>query len=583
MYLGWKECILSVLLFASANARPAGLATYTPSGLNFNCTQFISWIGAQQANGTNQLAIAPGTYNVYYPPPGRGDYYDKYPLYLQSMSNFALWMDDVVMVFMDPSKGGAWYLIGCENITMYGLTLRFNTRGFSQGRIINIQPKDARNTYVDFQIMEGYPIDNWYYSDSLGAVVLLNTSYLPIQNDYTSAVGLRTQSGYYNATALSADRKTLRWTLMNQFISVCQCSTGQTPITVGSYAVVRNSPTAGHLIYIRNGRNISLVNVEINESGTFGIAMTGGYGGHTLDNVRLTYGPTLPGIFPPLGTTSADGIHTIGLRNGVTIKNSLVEGTLDDCVNLQNVYFQLQNITSAGYIFAVNPAGARSDYCQMLPGDTVRLFDNKMVPMGKATVRQATNLKGAFWNPQVNFTETLGQIAVGWLASNLNCNGRGFLLENNTFRNTGGRVIVRTSHGSIRNNHFSYISGNSLTPEIGYYFEGDYVENVTIENNWYDHADIGRASYQPGSIGVWTNNILYPNQVMPAGGHSHVTVRNNVIVGAVNFNMRFNAIDDLLIEGNVIVLGNVTQPPGISMKYCTNVTCCIHRTSEFKI
>lgn len=205
-------------------------------------------------------------------------------------------------------------------------------------------------------------------------------------------------------------------------------------------------------------------------------------------------------------STTADGIHFMHHAGKITLRNSTIDSTGDDCFNTHGNFILLMELALSGdrrrasYIDETGP-GWLPEAATMLVGDTVQFFSRlTLQPLGQPTVLLAA--QGGFGpNATLLFQDPIPPSVLPYDMF-LSLDRRPALVaEGNTFLPGGGgtqksRGMVVSAQGvRIANNTFSGLGATSILFMNGGcgayedYTEGPFSGDVLIADNTFAGAD----------------------------------------------------------------------------------------------
>ncbi|KAI4126541.1 MAG: hypothetical protein LQ338_003697 [Usnochroma carphineum] len=494
--------------------RPVGLETFKSSRAGIlNGTEFVNWIQSQRVKGVKAVALAEGSYHVL--PSG-----DKAHIYLGSLDSMTIWMDSVNLTMTEVDLM-AFQIYGCNDLKTYGPTVWWDTPGFSQATITNIQSTGGQNYDVQFHLDDGYD-----------SSFLLNASTKHVNGEYTNPKTGRLEAGpgwsTISGTAKPVDglRNTYTVPLSNSYF---------TP-QVGYKLLAR-----GSFIFCNQVGNSN--STVIND---YTLLNCAGFGWSSSGNRKTTFNSfsLKPATFPPPNGTelparssSADGIHSSGDFIGPTFESCYFSALDDDCMAVHGSLNPIIGPGSTANSFTVSKGAAA-------PGDVLRFYANTTFePLGNATVTSTTQGSIAVDHLPV----PAPQLATTFW-SNQNRVGSGFaVLNTHTTGNRGRGAIIKASNGIISGNLFEGVSYGAIDvgPEFSNWKEADYVHNVTITNNTVRNCNyINKAAAAVMVHGDGDN---------PLNGNSNITIDGLVIDGVSATNLYLGASGGLKL-GNMTFL-----------------------------
>lgn len=191
----------------------------------------------------------------------------------------------------------------------------------------------------------------------------------------------------------------------------------------------------------------------------------------TFDTYVIRFDPALSET--PV-TTNADGIHSIGNRTPVVVKNSSFEGMADDAIALHLRASEISSINNREIVLVkIYDPGGGGDVVDFLSDDIITVFDtfngeSVCSNFLGSVIHPLVPVRTGYWKLQLNSPvaeNTCSDSVLASISSELSANPHRYrvynqsmasqenLIENNTFKKFRGgiRMLVK---GEIRNNNF---------------------------------------------------------------------------------------------------------------------------------
>lgn len=151
---------------------------------------------------------------------------------------------------------------------------------------------------------------------------------------------------------------------------------------IGSIAALGHSARRYSTIYAISCKDLYIENFRIINGSGMGIFLQ-----HTeniyMDGLKMTYDERSHGLI----SNEADGIHAVACAGDFILKNSVIEGTLDDVLNIHGNYDQFLNGT--GNRITVRSGGsASSDFRTFDVGDQICIYEGNTLQGGKKYIIQ---------------------------------------------------------------------------------------------------------------------------------------------------------------------------------------------------
>lgn len=353
-------------------------------------------------------------------------------------------------------------------------------------------------------------------------------------------------------------------------------------------------------VTIDGATNCTFANVALFGGPCFGFLEAGG-GGNAYLNVSIRHPAAPPGAaFPPLLSTSADGLHSSGARVGPRVEGALFEGMDDDGIAVHGGFMLVTDAAAA----AVGGGGGGRIWATLhgalAVGDRVLLYDRAFAPaplpappafapiaftvlavarappsyappfnVSRTMPSQALPAPGGYQVVDLGGPQPLpAGVGFDFVAANADAVGAGFALRNNVIRNHRARgMLIKGSHGVVEGNVItnSSLGGIIITPEL-YWEEASYATNVTVRNNIITLTSSGQQSYGGIALGA-----VAPNGRLAVGapGHSAIAILDNTLVDCGYAPVWLNA------GGNVSVVGNRIVTPFHAASASGLPHCCL--------
>ncbi|PRP85330.1 hypothetical protein PROFUN_06932 [Planoprotostelium fungivorum] len=490
-------CLLAICGADDVVRRPSGIPTYVPTGTKFSGPAFLDWAFQQDrmADGYLHVGVQQGQYDVYT---------NGVPMFeFTDVSNVTFWLDDVILTFRTRLSRFAIQVEYTENVSIRGMTAHFNPPEMTQAVINSIKKINDDKWLVNATVCDGYPTAfvsgprTWYiYS---GKTLMPTEPFRPCFDLYIDP----------GAKFLSSDKKKFQ-------IQTNAYQMQGNNVNVGDIIATRGSGVTFHGIY--GSTNFSFIDVTITGSGAFAWYLDSGNGGHLFQRVKVMRNPNppVPGGVPPVLSTSADGIHAVGMKKGPIVVDSLFEGMGDDGINLLNWYVDILDYPNANTIVALPMTYWKA-------GDTVRLYAANLQPLG------FTQIVAIRARPDGNSTILLksSHLKAAIISDRTYANAD-FVISNNTFYNHRARsILCKGSRGVITNNIFNLTSLGAIFVATGE-GEGDYSTDLIIANNIIENVGASGDESYGGSISVNLDSDYVPL----AGAFYNISIVNNTVKGS---------------------------------------------------
>jgi hypothetical protein len=315
--------------------------------------------------------------------------------------------------------------------------------------------------------------------------------------------------------------------------------------------------TGGRLpaFLVESCNSFSLRNVTISGVGGAGLFLTGNRGPLILDAISII--PRTPDGLLSIGS---DGIDAHNNEYGPTLRNSRIEYTADDALNLVSFPFWAQSASGNSAVLSMDPRLAAAP---VVAGDRFLVLDTLSGRrLGEFTVKEVSSVfdREAGTQYRVAFDRALPEIRAAGGESpttflNLNMLNHNAVVENNLFMGGQRNGILMTSSATIARNTFIGLGLHAvhylglLRPNPGLFqprgIWGDFgpvsLINNTVVDTMLGLLQQGGGRYDSGfhptfdGLTVHDNTVLGPRQriaeIMPDFNAPVLADHNQVVVG----------------------------------------------------
>ncbi|MCO5142852.1 MAG: right-handed parallel beta-helix repeat-containing protein [Oligoflexia bacterium] len=376
-----------------------------------------------------------------------------------------------------------------ENIHIWNLRVDYAVPNHTQGRVVAVDPS---GNFITVDIDAGYLMPN----KGNGSHEWANSLSFDSQEKYLKNVNV-----YIEDVQIVGAKRV-------KIITKDGYQTEAKKLHAGYKFAFRAFGEGGKTnFHILQSKNVSFKNVDVYN--TMKIAFTARYneGNLLFDHVRVMRKPNSNRLIAGL----SDSFHMKSNRAIVTIRNSLVERTLDDGINLGSMAevchsynpntLELE-LRDTGYISKDVPTSA-----PLKAGDTLSAFqlgaDATKIFIGSAKIASVNSITNKM--RRVRLTNNIpgircldagtgvglgGKFLEQWHATRFfspEVSNPGFRVLNNTIREKTRNGILGKAQGSmIRGNHFENISGNGIDATNNLMFnEGPVAMRMEISANTF--------------------------------------------------------------------------------------------------
>lgn len=481
---------------------------------------------------------------------------------IRNASNLEINGTDTTLV-MTSTQQALLRISKSSNLTIRGLTLDYDPLPFTQGTITKVNQEA-----IEIKVHEGYPS--------------LSDAYSRAPSHFFTADGRR-HPGSWDFNRFPLEILNPREGRLKLHPLPALPSPGDL------IALDRRYADATSAVEIRNCPGaVTFEDVKLHASP--GLCFVGRYGDDlvTFRRVTIEPGPLPAGATQPrLLSSNADGVNFVQYRRGPIIENCDFSHMGDDSVNLHGFLVPIIRQLSPTSFLAAYKYGPSDLATTIRAGDAFRLYkpgDFALAGTGhiaaltpletKEGVTSAdiaalfTNYpKGGYTIFRVDTTEPLEVKPGQWfdIPSN-NC--ANYIIRDNYFHDHRGRALrLMASDGLVENNRFERLtkSAISIGPELGYWREAGWVENLRITGNTLrdigvDHSLAAIGSYVPGAIGIFvrTENATppYPND------NRAIVIENNRVENTSVAAIHGYAARNVVVRNNNLINTNTVRPAG---------------------
>jgi len=465
---------------------------------------------------------------------------------------------------------------GCHGVTLRNFQIDYDPLPFTQG---DVQSVDAPRRAVTVRLHAGYP--------GLEVLAEPKGGLFPDARLQVFASG-RLKPGapdYHIESAESAGDRLIRIHLPAWQIGLDQIAAGDA-VTISS--------RAAECIAIRDSQDVVLENVTIWSSPNLGVLVRSCGDGGVYRGLKIVPGPIPPGATEPrLMSACADGLNVASTRKGPLVDHCEFSFLGDDAVNLHGTMVPVlqwldDHTFLAGYPWhseLLDRIVRSGDPIRFLAPPSYRIAAGRtvadVVPVAEDPQKWASAL-GKIWpmitvQPdrarfyRVTLSEPLPAAAASLFAEFPATATPGYVIRDSRFHDHRGRGLrIMASDGVIAGNQFERIKGSaiSLGPELGYWRESGWVENVTVARNRI--TDVGQglniqlpSSYSMGAICVMARQ----DEEGSFPGNRNLLIADNVIDGCSVAGISVSNAANVQISGNTIRRVQLTLQPDAGREF----------------
>ena len=431
------------------------------------------------ASGAKEVTIPKGVYKIKQTRTAH--------LTLDGMKDFTINAYGVTLIF-DKHYGRGVQMMGCDNITINGLTVDYEEPLFTQAKIVGIDPDGF---YFDMEIEDGYYknlSDNQFFTGNMQ---------LHFHDSDYKLSRVRSDGHFFSSKLIEHLGGNLYRLNSAKLVGIGKhCK-------IGDYLTIL-SDKEGYPMFLERSNGIKMNDVTI-YSGCVGISES--YGNETqpsvYKNIKMIPGPTpLGAVTPRLFSISGTGFHCANLNKGIEVYDSVVYGNNDDAVNLHGVYQRTyENVDSKTVMIGTGHNTARFEV-----GDTIRFYDEKYDIIDIAKVVSSVEMPD--YQPKTDLTEDVGVwtfqavrkfkvtldkavkvVPGGWVENEQEMTNN-FILKNCQFLE-GQRGLIIKANGIVED---CLVQGRPIGMRSGpelHWLESGYIHNITFKNTTFRNNGFG--------------------------------------------------------------------------------------------
>ncbi len=440
---------------------------------------------------------------------------------------------------VNQSKSRILSFTNSSNIIICGLDIDYDPQLYRQGTVERVN-----NNILELRLHEGYP--QTLSADATSGIIYdpANLRIKQLTDTFYPRAINEIEPGLYAITTA--------FRLPN--------------LQVGDYASLTEPHSIPHTIYLENCSDMLFEDVEIHGAPAFALLSREAYK-ITLDNVRVIPGKTpLRATVQRLLSSNADGLHFKESHGEIHIKNCQLAFNGDDTIVLTSSYAPIIGNTN-GNVITVAP---KSKLEKPKQGDIVYVYNRNTGTREQTTIQSTTAsplskteiqsrvaslfpfarvTNSTFEEAHVlTLTSPVSASDGGWIA-NRGGESSAFSITNNSIQNTRARgILIKASNGVVRGNVIfnTLLPGIQVRPDAETWLEGDFAQNVLIEDNELRRCAIGRSnSFAP----IYVSARGFDNWT-PGSGHINLTIAHNLIFNAPGASILVQYSDDVQIRSN---------------------------------
>jgi hypothetical protein len=312
--------------------------------------------------------------------------------------------------------------------------------------------------------------------------------------------------------------------------------------SVGDVVVYQWTDTEAPAISVDGARD-TLRDITLDAAPGMGIMNAAGYGGTVLDDVRIVPAPAPPGASdPPVQSTNLDATQFQSVQHGPTITNCTIENSGDDVSSIVGIGSMMIGAASGSAVTLTSAGSGNRSPALVQVGDRLaRWLD------GPSAIVTRASASAAGWSFELDRPVPTSW-TVGAEVTDLDRRGSGFTYRNNHFSGPG-RVLIKTSHGSILDNDLRVPV--VLAPETSGRSHGYTGGHIDIRGNTFrDPFARAPEQYDSDQVGALSIDGWNPYGVF---SYPDLTVADNTFETIRGVNLMIKGGSDVVVSGNTFV------------------------------
>ena len=482
-----------------------------------NANKLVASIREAKANGTNKVYVDPGYYRF-------GSKLSTM-LLLDGLQNFEI-IGGPGVHFIQDNSDTVIKLNNCKNVTLKGVTVDYANLKFIQATIQR-------------------------FDQSGNPIVKIDDNYKSIYEKISSKLS-GNRIIYFDGDDLTKELVSSNTTgFLKEMVSL---GNGEYKVTYSDGNTLNLTPKVGvsagdkmvifqrgdpHAVVVAGCENVTLEDIDIYASGSFGIAESDGIGGNTYRRIRMIRRPGTDRLV----CTSGDGFHSTNMKKGALIEKCEFSYTEDDLMNIHcfnGVVTKVYSDTEYEITFPLTTYLDANTEITFIKGATTtavtatkvtKITDSAVINEYKSldqTILQAIGRTIRTFNLPSVYRIKLNKAVSASMYDEVTSAGyssAGLTVKDCYFHDAHGNGFLATGPNvTVKNNRFERIAGAAITMmRGGIWSEGPYPTKTTVENNIFkENNNCFEAQYRPGVIIAQCD----------AKGLIHdIIIRNNEFIG----------------------------------------------------
>ena len=321
---------------------------------------------------------------------------------------------------------------------------------------------------------------------------------------------------------------------------------------IGNIAVFSAARRLGCGFFCEDSSDITLENITIHSCFGMGILA------QTCHNIHLNSFNTLR-HGDQFYTANADSTHFVNCTGLVLVENSTFEGQLDDALNIHGMYTRIES-KEANELIVREVHGQARGIRMLRDGDRIQIVNKEsLIPYSEKTIVKAEYINQDVIRLVLN--ENTDDVIIGDDVESLD-RSADLIFRNNTVRNNRARgMLIATRGKTLIENCYFHSSGAAILFESNgdYWFESGGVQDVTIQNNFFDGC----------KYALWGSAVIscVPRKAVEEGKYFNreIKVVDNKFHMTMDYAVEFDNVERVTFKGNT-----VTSAEGIAPKITLN-------------
>jgi hypothetical protein len=289
--------------------------------------------------------------------------------------------------------------------------------------------------------------------------------------------------------------------------------------TAGNVVVIKNEKRWSPAFSLITCEKISLEHIDLYHAGGMGV-IAQNCRDVELDHIRVMKRPGSTRVF----SVFVDAFHFVDCCGRLVIQNCLMEGQMDDAVNIHGIFLRVCGFLSPGTVRLRLMHHQQFGVQTLFPGDTAEFFDDRTL----RRVSSATVKKVELINNEV-MDVTFDRIPAGLSGEHLLVmradHDIDVLIKNCTLRNNRSRGVLFNTYGRCRIEHcFFHVPWQAI--RISGAVDGKWYESGPVDEVEVTDCTFDRCGYSTGNAVIEIIGAV-SNDEYGTPYHGNVSIHNN--------------------------------------------------------